>query len=176
MKILKWIIIVVVALVAFVLIVPIFLPSHYSVERTTVINVDQDAAFSYVVDLRNWEEWIPWMQMDPTAKVMITGTPNDVGGLLRWEGEEIGRGEYKLSKIEEPAHFEAELTFLDPQEMKSLDSWNFEDIGNGQTKVTWELSGDLDYPIDRFLGLFMDSMLGEDFENGLNNLKSNLEQ
>lgn len=40
------------------------------------------------------------------------------------------------------------------------------------TKVTWDMNGNAGMsPVFRWFGLFMDRMIGPDFEAGLNNLK-----
>ena len=53
-------------------------------------------------------------------------------------------------------------------------SWDFEIQDNGETKVTWGLSGEMGF-FGRFIGAQMDKWVGPDFEVGLQNLKSYVE-
>ena len=47
---------------------------------------------------------------------------------------------------------------------------------DGTTTVIWELSGEINgFPAKRYFGLFMDGMVGGDFEEGLTKLKAKVE-
>jgi hypothetical protein len=47
----------------------------------------------------------------------------------------------------------------------------------GGTRVVWHMQGDMGgNPIARWFGLFMDKMIGPDFEGGLANIKQLVEQ
>ena len=51
-----------------------------------------------------------------------------------------------------------------------------EAAGAGSSKVTWSNGGDLGMnPVGRYFGLFMDRMMGPDFQSGLEKLKSKVE-
>ncbi|MFX7894998.1 SRPBCC family protein, partial [Acinetobacter baumannii] len=44
---------------------------------------------------------------------------------------------------------------------------------DGGTKVSWSMDGDMGRnPLNRWMGLFMDRMVGPDFDAGLANLKA----
>jgi hypothetical protein len=45
------------------------------------------------------------------------------------------------------------------------------EVGDGGTRVTWEMIGENDGVIGRYFGLMMESMVGPSFEQGLSRLK-----
>ena len=47
--------------------------------------------------------------------------------------------------------------------------WKFEDLGES-TKVSWKISGEMPFFMS-FMTLFMDKVIGRDFEEGLKSLK-----
>ncbi len=62
------------------------------------------------------------------------------------------------------------LTFPD-MGMRSSGQLRLEAAGAG-TRVTWTNEGDMGAnPVNRYFGLFMDRLVGPDFEGGLKNLK-----
>lgn len=67
------------------------------------------------------------------------------------------------------------VEFTAPQPMVSWDNWEFTATAKG-TRVKWWSEGELDYPIGRIFGLFIEGMLGPTFEKGLLNLKRISEQ
>ena len=52
-----------------------------------------------------------------------------------------------------------------------------ESVTDSSTKVTWGFNGRMDYPMNlMLLTMNMDEMLGKDLQEGLVNLKANLEK
>ena len=54
---------------------------------------------------------------------------------------------------------------------KANDNWMFEPWGEDETKVTWQNSGQLSWPIASLMGPMITKNLNHQFEQGLNNLK-----
>ncbi len=174
MKILKVILYVLAGLIALFLVGALFLPSDYRVERSVEIDKPVDVVYGQVIDLKNWEKWNPWTAMDPDAKSVISGSGKGVGSRWAWEGKILGTGHLTILEAEENKSIKSDLIFLEPQAMKSFDVWEFESVGAG-TQVVWANVGELDYPVGRYFGLFLDQMMGPDFEKGLKNLKESCE-
>ena len=52
----------------------------------------------------------------------------------------------------------------------------YDPLEDGETKVTWTMSGDMATPVlGGYFVLMMDSMVGQTFEKGLTNLKNTVE-
>ncbi len=173
MKILRIILVAILIVVAIVLITAIFLPSQYHIERQTIINAPVDTVFALVSDYHHWLEWNPWSQMDSQAEHTIRG--EGIGSSWQWNGDKIGRGKLTLEKIKENQFIQSELVFLSPNEMHADDFWYFKSQDQ-RTLTIWAQEGRLSYPLGRIMGLFLDGMIGPDFERGLNNLRQLAEQ
>lgn len=69
-------------------------------------------------------------------------------------------------------HIHFDLEFFKPFKSKAKDNWLFEPWGDGnETKVTWQNSGQLPWPIASLMGPMITKNLNHQFEQGLNNLK-----
>lgn len=170
MKVFKKILIGLLVLVGVLLIVSFLLPSSYKVERSTEINAPASVVFNQVNTLKNWENWSPWRDIDPTMVTTYNETASGEGAKAMWTGDKSGTGEQTITASEPARHLQMKLVFKEPNKMESDEHWMFEEK-DGKTKVSWVMEGKLDWPIGRFFGLFMDKMLGKDFEKGLAKLK-----
>ena len=80
-------------IVAFLVILTgLFLPEEYEVERSIEINAPADKVYAAIVDLRKWEQWSTWYQMDPKAAMTYDGPDRAIGMRLRWSSDVLGRG------------------------------------------------------------------------------------
>lgn len=171
MKFIKWLLIIIGALVVLYFGIALFLPSSYHLERSIVINKPPEVVFGQVADFNNWKAWNPWTKMEPEAKSTITGTPGTVGSSWEWDGKQIGRGKLTIAAITPHQSIHSKLRFIAPWEAQATDDWTFEPTENG-TKVTWISAGELPYGVARWMGLMLDSMLGVQMEQGLKDLKA----
>lgn len=159
-----------VGLIVLLLLIAALLPKVYNVEKTIVINKPVSEVMEKVGDLNYYSQWNPWQQSDPTTKSTITGTANSPGHKYAWEGKKVGVGSLTfLNKDNKHIHFE--LEFIKPWKAKAKDNWLFEQWGDGDTKITWQNSGALPWPIARLMGLMINKNLNHQFEQGLINLK-----
>lgn len=171
MKILKTMMYVVLVLIALLFIVAIFLPSEYKVERSAEINKPVEMVYGHVSDFNNFREWNPWSPLEPDHSYKVSGDSGMVGQKYHWDGEIIGSGEMIFTELKPYVIIKSDIAFLAPQQANGLVEWVFDGDEN-KTKVSWSLTGAADYPLGRYFGIMMDSMLGPDFENGMKNLKN----
>lgn len=171
MKILKKIVIALLAIIAIPLIVALFVSKDFKSEREIVINKPQNEVFDYIKYVRNQDNYGVWQLSDPEAKIVEEGTDGTVGYKYSWDGKKVGKGSQTITNIIENEKLETALDFGFGEPAKSYIIT--EGIAPGQTKVTWGISGKTPYPWN-LMGLFFD--LGKDFEQGLQNLKAILEQ
>ncbi len=179
MRVLKWILIVIVALVALVLVAALFVKSEFNVSRSVVINKANSEVFGYVKYLKNQNEFSKWAGMDPAMKKTFVGVDGTVGFVSAWESEnpDVGKGEQTISGIVEGKRIDYALHFIEPFESNDKAYMTFDSIAPAQTEVTWGIDGKMNYPMN-LMGLFMDmdKMLGDDLDTGLANLKVLLEK
>lgn len=169
MNILKKILIGLGVIIALFLIVAIFLPSHVTVQRSSVVEVPDSVAFAYITDFSVRANWDPWLEMEPTAKVTLNDIPKGVGAGYAWEGKEIGSGSMEIDEVVENRSVKSTITFLSPQTGEGKVEWILEPVENG-TKLTWVFSSEMGYPVERYFGLMMDGMLGPSLEKGISNV------
>lgn len=148
-----------------------FLPSEKKLDWSLTINSPAEKIYKLVSDFSNYKKWNPWSATEPEAHGEMSGTPNKIGHKWQWEGKKIGKGYLQIKELKEGKSIISDLIFIKPRSMKSLDTWTFEEIEKGKTKVTWGHKAFLSYPMGRIFGLMLKKMLGKDFEQGLKNLK-----
>jgi uncharacterized protein YndB with AHSA1/START domain len=178
MKILKTILIAVGILIAIPLIVSLFVKKDYEVEREITIDKPKEEVFDYVKLLKNQDNYSKWATMDPDMKKTYSGTDGTVGFVSAWDSDnkDVGKGEQEIKKITEGERIDFELRFFEPFESTEPAYMTTESISENQTKVKWGFNGHMDYPMNIMM-LFMDfeTMIGDDLDTGLKNLKSVLE-
>lgn len=165
---LKKILIVIGALVALFVVVGLLLPQTYGMSRDTTVDAPIAVVFDQVNDLTKNEAWSPWMAADPTMKVTYGDIRSGVGATYSWTSENMGSGSLTVAKVDPPNEIVNTLAFDGQGEGKGI--WKFEQAGDS-VKVTWSMEGQATGIADRYFGLFIDSMVGGQFETGLANLK-----
>ncbi|MCX6250716.1 MAG: SRPBCC family protein [Bacteroidetes bacterium] len=176
MKIFKRIIIWLVALITVLVIIAFLLPKTYKVERSIYIKANNQTISNLVVNLTKWDLWSPWTtSVDTTMKYELVGKDGQVGTKRTWTGKKMGSGEMVISELLPGQKVALDLNFNNGK-IKSKSEFTFESQGD-TSKVSWMITGDLGYnPMARYMGLFMNKMMGPDFEKGLAKLKKVAEQ
>jgi hypothetical protein len=162
---------VLVAVWALLVVAGFFLPGHYRVERSTVIQARPAAIFPLVGDLRAWRRWGVWFARDPAMQIEYSPATTEVGAWSRWRSKSQGDGQMTISAVHPDDDFEYRMEFSDIG-MVSHGSVALAPGPGGATTVTMAMDGDLGHnPLYRWFGVFMDRLVGPDFEAGLANLK-----
>ena len=169
------VIIVIAGFIASLLIGAYLMPKSYNVEKSVIISKPAALIKNYVADLHYYSKWNPWQQSDPTATHTITGEAGLQGHKYAWEGKKVGVGSLTLLGSDDK-HLHFELEFVKPWKSKAKDNWLFEAWGDGnETKVTWQNSGELPWPIARLMGPLINKNLNHQFSIGLENLRKMVE-
>ncbi|MGH2664442.1 SRPBCC family protein [Flavobacterium sp.] len=179
MKIIKKIVLALVALVVIIAIAGLFMKKDYAIEREITINQPKDSIFKFVKQVKNQDQFSVWNKMDPNMKKNYTGTDGTVGFIYGWESqnENVGTGEQEIKKIAEGERVDFELRFKVPMESKGNAYIATEAISPTQTKVKWGFTGTMPYPWNVMMPIMgMDEMIGKDLQGGLDNLKGVLEK
>lgn len=147
--------------------------STYVVERSLVIDAPPHEVFGRVSNFRNWSEWSPWEELDPSMQKTYTGKDGAVGSTYSWQGNrKAGHGRMMISGLDAPTGATIDLQFLKPFKSQSTTAFHLAEDG-GSTRVTWTMTGAHTW-MSKIMGIFvsMDKMIGKDFEKGLANLKT----
>ncbi|MEG3768178.1 SRPBCC family protein [Alteromonas sp. 14N.309.X.WAT.G.H12] len=160
--------------IVFLLLIGLILPADYQVERKILIEAPAEKIYPNVVDLRAWSQWGVWYMRDPNMEVNFSGPDRAIGMESSWKSETQGSGEMRITALKHNRMVVYNLYFPE-YEMGSTGSFTLEPVKGG-TLVTWQDTGKLGAnPFHRYLGLMMDNMIGPDFELGLENLKTVVE-
>jgi uncharacterized protein YndB with AHSA1/START domain len=171
MKFIQWSLAILGAIVLLVVAGGFFIPSKFSVERSTVINAPPNKIYNLVVEPRQWTKWSVWNQRDPDMRITYSGPPFGMGAKWSWVSKSEGTGTMEFTRVEPDRTVEYSLFFPDFG-MRSNGVLRLEPAGAG-TKVTWISSGDVGgNPLKHYFTLMMDRWVGTDFEAGLANLKA----
>ena len=171
MKIVQWTLAVIGTIALALVIGGFFVPSAFTVQRSTVINASPNKIYDLVVEPKKWAKWSVWNQRDPNMRITYSGPPFGMGAKWAWQSKSEGTGSMEFTRVEPDRAVEYSLSFPEFG-MKSTGALRLEPAGNG-TRVTWTNSGDVGgNPLKHYLTLMMDRMVGPDFEAGLANLKA----
>lgn len=160
------------------------LPDRAHVERSVTILRPPSQIYLLLTNLRRFNDWSPWYRRDPAATYVYSGPDSGVGAKVAWKSErsDVGEGSQTLVAAVPEQVVSFELDFGP----RGTSTARFDIAAqNGETRVVWSLDSKLPLNLDdrfgwgvvgRYLGLFMDRMVGPDFDSGLANLKQLAEQ
>src|ERR1700741_998777 len=143
MKIIKYILIGLLGIVALALIIALFTKKDYAVEREIVINKPKMEVFDYVKLLKNQDNYSVWAMRDPNMKKEFTGTDGTVGAISKWDSQmdHVGKGEQEIKQIIDGERIDYELRFIKPFEATDNAYMAFASIDSTQTNVKWGFNG-----------------------------------
>ena len=175
MKVMRNVVISLVALLALVAILGFLLPRTISVDRSIVINAPQPAVFRIVNSLRAFSLWSPWTTLDPNMKFKFEGPDSGVGQKMTWNSKsgQLGTGSIEIADSLRDERVKLLIKFGTMGQAKS--DLTLAPVENG-TKVTWSFTSDVGAnPFARYMGLVMPGMVGNEYVRGLANLKRYVE-
>ncbi len=152
-------------------------PDEFRVTRSTMIAAPMPLVFEKINNLHNWETWSPWAKLDPKAKTGYNGPAAGLGASFQWAGNsKVGVGRMTITESIPSSLILFRLDFQEPFASTSSAEFNLVEI-EGKTKVRWSMFGKNNL-IGKAISLFMDcdKMVGDQFEKGLGDLKSQAEQ
>lgn len=174
MRFLKTLTTAILIILILIVVVGLFLPTSYTVERSIVIDARPEQIHEYVGDLTKWDEWTPWKEEDPTIVVTWGEKTYGVGASQSWVGKS-GDGALTITKDSPEDGIEYDMVF-DGGTYVCESAMTYNTLPDGDTKVTWAMNGDMGTAvIGGYFALMMDSMVGEMFSRGLSNLKARVE-
>jgi len=162
-------------LILLIIAVAYLVPRHQHVERHIVINATAEQIFPYVNSFQRFYIWSPWTNRDPDAVYTFEGPADGVGARMTWAGNKnVGVGSQEITVSDYPSHLETALDF-DAQGVATA-FFDLAPADGGGTHVTWGFDTDMGMnPIARYMGLMMDTWVGGDYQQGLENLRNLVE-
>jgi hypothetical protein len=170
MKFLKRALLGLVLLVVLLLGVGLLLPARFHVERSIQINAPAASIYALIATPRQWPSWAVWNQRDPDMQLTFSGPDSGAGAAWSWVSKTEGNGEMTFTAATADQQVLYRLSF--PEFGMSSDGELSLKPSEGSVQVRWTNSGEMNFnPINRWFGLFMDKLVGPDFEAGLARLK-----
>ncbi|WP_217577163.1 SRPBCC family protein [Mesorhizobium sp. GbtcB19] len=166
------ILIVLVLIIAAVLVYAATRPNDFVVTRSTTIKAPAEAIFPLINDFKRWPEWSPFEKLDPEMQRTLSGADSGKGAAYAWEGNsKAGKGRMEITGSVLSSRVALKLDFEKPFRANNSVDFSLSPSGDGTT-VTWAMRGARPF-IAKLMGLFMDfdSLIGKEFEAGLDNLK-----
>jgi uncharacterized protein YndB with AHSA1/START domain len=176
MKILKRVLLGILAVIIILLVVALFVPNNYKIERTATINKPASIVYEYVKQLKNQDQYNKWVMADPAMKKTYRGEDGNVGFVYAWDSEDknVGKGEQEIRQLTPAKAVDCEIRFEKPFENVATTRMQTDSSGPSTTNVIWTMEGKNKYPFN-LMNLFIDGMLGKDLETSLSTLKQRLE-
>ncbi len=171
MRVLKIIGLSLLIVIVILLIVSFLLPRNVIIERSIFIKSDNSVVFEEINTLKNWEKWSPWHKIDSAMKLTYSGPVSGLGASYKWksENDKVGNGSMIITKCVPYDTLLIEMNFM--EQGKSGGGFFISKADSGVT-LRWTLESDLgNNPISRYFGLFIDKMVGSDFEKGLKSIR-----
>lgn len=179
MKWIKRLLVLVLALVALILIIGLFAPKNFKVERSIEVSIPKDSVYNYLKYLKNQDQFSVWARKDPKMKKTYTGQDGIIGFVSAWESkdENVGVGSMELVRLTPGERIDMHVRFKVPFENEDDAYFETSSINAGKTRVIWGFKGNSPYPWNALSFLLnYDKMIGDDLDSGLKKLKSVLEK
>ncbi len=116
---------------------------------------------------------MPWNKQDTNMKQTFSDKTSGPGASYSWESKKMGNGSLTITDVIQDKLVKTDLNFMENGTAKA--GWELE-AKDGGTNVKWYMDsevagGFLTKAISKYFFLFMDKMVGKDFEQGLASLE-----
>lgn len=175
LKIFKWLLIIIVALVAIFFIYNATQDNKVVMEEAVEINAPASMVYAEVINFDGWKNWAVWNQMDPDMQSEFSPTFGEVGSFSEWKSDnpQVGNGRQEVVEIEENKMMKVKMSF-DGWDGTSYAAFYFNEM-DGVTEVKWTFEG-AETPIYlNFMNSIMEPMLHDNYQKSLTALKSLVE-
>jgi len=148
-------------------------PDEWTIQRQGAIPGAPAKVFPYMDDLRKFLEWSPWAKLDPAMKLTYGAPASGSGANFSWQGNgKVGVGKLTITESRPNDLVRCQIDFSKPMRCTNTHEFALKPEGS-QTIVTWTMKGNAPF----FFKLIMvfvscDTMMGENLERGLTNLKA----
>ncbi len=164
------------ALIAIILLVAAIMPKAFTISAETVIERPNAEVFNFVKNLKNQEKYSVWIMADPNIKIDYKGTDGTVGFVSSWisENKNVGVGAQEITAINEGERYDVELRFEKPFKATNQAYTTTTSVASNRTKVTTVFSGSNPFPLNLMIPMIK-KMLLKDMNQNFINLKKILE-
>ncbi len=152
-------------------------PADYTIVREINVKASPEKIFPYLNNTKLGDQWGPWTEIDPQAKMVHSGPEEGAGAKTSWDSPgQMGTGSATVTESVPNQKVSIKLEYSKPMAMQQDAEYTVRQAGN-ESVVAWKVTGKNTFP-GRVVCLFMnmDKMVGGMFEKGLGNLKAIVEK
>jgi hypothetical protein len=176
MNIIIIILLVLTGIIAFLLIMALFMKKEHYVKREIIINMPRQKVFDFLKLLKNQDKFNKWAKVDPDRNWEYKGTDGTVGFIISWNGNKnVGEGEKEITNIIEGKRIETQIRFVRPMATIANVIMETESLSDNQTKVSMSNAGSLKYPMNIMIPI-AEKMFPKDMDISLSTLKNIIEK
>jgi len=153
-------------------------PTSQKVEREIVINTPASVIYDQLIKLEHFHQFSVWSQQDSSAVYSFAGVDGTVGATTSWKGspEISGEGKIEIIALEPNQKVKHQLHFTKPRKGNAESTFTLNQTEKSATTVKWVFELATPRPWNIFnLFYSLDDKMGDDFETGLQSLKTILE-
>ena len=175
MRILKKILIFILALVGLFLLAGLVIDKEYTISHSITINKPQQEVFNYVKLFKNQENYSVWVMADPNIKLKYEGEDGTVGAKVSWDGnDDVGAGSQTITNITND-RINVDLHFIRPMKDDQKGATLVKAINANSCTLTEEFYGNDPYPMNAlsFVGKYF---IKDAFTKNAENVKKILEK
>lgn len=168
---LKIIGVIILLIVLYAIVAMLAFGKNYHYEKSMVINAPKEKVWQQVSSMKAFNQWNPWMKLDPAMKIVYTGNTGEAGDKYCWDSRDdhAGAGCQEIKELVPYQRQKTEMVFIRPFEGQSTSEITLSPQGNA-TKVTWTMDTEQDAMM-KIMRPMMDYQMGKSYEEGLDNLK-----
>lgn len=165
------------AVIISVIVVSRFFPHTYFVERSITINKPVAQTFTYMSNLKNWEQWSLWNKsVDSTLFYFYNNKFDTLGGRQYIRGKLLGRGVFEVDSFVQNQLLHFTLVINDGDHT-AAGTFLFKPVTEQTTSLHWIDSGDVGgNPLKRFMIPFVTKSTEQTLDAGLASIKKQLEK
>lgn len=164
----------IVAFIALLLLIGLFMRRKHYVKREITINAPRQRVYDYLRFLKNQENFNKYASAGEREK-SFTGEDGTVGYVYKWTGDKkAGAGEKEIISLEPGKRIESEIRFQRPMKTSATILTELESLSANETKVYLSNAGSLGYPLNMFIPK-MEKHVAKDMDESLQKLKSIIE-
>ncbi len=153
-------------------------PTSQKVEKEIVINTPASVIYDQLIKLEHFHQFSVWSQQDSSAVYSFAGVDGTVGATTSWKGspEISGEGKIEIIALEPNQKVKHQLHFTKPRKGNAESTFTLNQTEKSATTVKWVFELATPRPWNIFnLFYSLDDKMGDDFETGLQSLKTILE-
>jgi len=168
-----YILLAVLAVIAIIAVIASTKPDQWTIQRQATIPAAPAKVFPYLDNPHKFNEWSPWAKLDPNIKLTYDGPTSGNGANCSWAGNgKVGAGKATIIESRPTVLVRYRFDFYKPLKCTNTHEFVLKPDGS-QTVVTWTSTGTAPFVFKLMLVFASaDKMMGDNFDQGLANLKT----